>query len=94
MATGTSEYKMQVEGPEDWAKWKWHVSILLRAHALEDIVDGTRRCPELAVNADTTIQQAHHQWLKDDAKAASLLASTLGKTVAELVLICNRASEI
>jgi len=97
MATGTSEYKMQVdklEGPEDWAKWKWHVSMLLRAYTLEDIVDGTRRCPELAVNADTTVQQAHYQWLKDDAKAASLLASTLGKTVAELVLTCNRASEI
>ena len=30
----------------------------------------------------------------DDAKAASLLASALGKTIAELVLTCTSAAEI
>ena len=91
MAAGSNEYKIQVdklEGPEDWAKWKWHVSMLLRAYVLEDIVDGKRKCPEIGETA------AYQQWLRDDAKAASLLAGTLGKTVAELVLVCRHASEI
>ncbi|XP_050516143.1 uncharacterized protein LOC126891004 [Diabrotica virgifera virgifera] len=66
--------------------------MLLRAYAFEDIVIGTCRCPEVAGNS--TPLEKHQQWLKDDAKAASLLAGTLGKTVAELVLTCTHASEI
>uniref|UniRef100_A0A6P7F9V9 Uncharacterized protein LOC114327229 n=1 Tax=Diabrotica virgifera virgifera TaxID=50390 RepID=A0A6P7F9V9_DIAVI len=97
MATSNNDYKIQVdklEGPEDWAKWKWHVSMLLRAYALEDIVNGTCKCPEVAENSTSLEVEKHQQWLKDDAKAASLLAGTLGKTVAELVLTCTHASEI
>ncbi len=56
MATG-SDYKIQVdklEGPEDWAKWKWHISIVLRAYELEDIVNSSRACPDLGVYATAT----------------------------------------
>uniref|UniRef100_A0A6P7GLL2 Uncharacterized protein LOC114338270 n=1 Tax=Diabrotica virgifera virgifera TaxID=50390 RepID=A0A6P7GLL2_DIAVI len=97
MATSNNDYKIQVdklEGPEDWAKWKWHVSMLLRAYALEDIVNGTCKCPEVAGNSTSMEVEKHQQWLKDDAKAVSLLAGKLGKTVADLVLTCTHACEI
>uniref|UniRef100_A0A6P7GA97 Uncharacterized protein LOC114339609 n=1 Tax=Diabrotica virgifera virgifera TaxID=50390 RepID=A0A6P7GA97_DIAVI len=97
MATSNNDYKIQVdklEGPKDWEKWKWHVSMLLRAYALEDIVNGMRKCPEVTANSTSLEVEKHQQWLKDDAKAASLLAGTLGKTVVELVLTCTHASEI
>ncbi|XP_072380862.1 uncharacterized protein [Diabrotica undecimpunctata] len=97
MATSNNDYKIQIdklEGPEDWAKWKWHVSMLLRSYALEDIVNGMCKCPEVSEDSTSAEIQKHQQWLKDDAKTASLLAGTLGKTVAELVLTCTHASEI
>uniref|UniRef100_A0A6P7GYK4 Uncharacterized protein LOC114348089 n=1 Tax=Diabrotica virgifera virgifera TaxID=50390 RepID=A0A6P7GYK4_DIAVI len=57
-------------------------------------MNGTCKCPEVAGNSTSLEVEKHQQWLKDDAKAASLLAGTLGKTVAELMLTCTHASEI
>lgn len=44
---------------EDWATWKWHVSMLLPWYVLVDIVDGTpRKCPTLSEKA-TTAEKRH-----------------------------------
>jgi hypothetical protein len=92
-----SEYKVQVdklEGPEDWSKWKWHILMILRAYELEDIVNGSKKRPELSENPEEKDRKAYQKWMIDDAKAASLLAGALGKSVAELVLTCTNANEI
>jgi hypothetical protein len=30
------------EGSDDWPKWKWQILMLLHAHYLEGITDGSR----------------------------------------------------
>ncbi|XP_047115896.1 uncharacterized protein LOC124795858 [Schistocerca piceifrons] len=95
--TASSDYKVSIdklEGPDDWAKWKWHISMVLRAYGLEDIINGTRERVELPQDATSEQKEAYVEWLKDDAKAASLIASALSKPVAELVLTCKNAKEI
>jgi len=54
----TSDFKVQIEkleGLDDWPKWKWQILMLLRAHCLEGITDGSRKCPVLP--ADAQLQQ-------------------------------------
>ncbi|KAK9701935.1 Zinc knuckle [Popillia japonica] len=93
----SSECKVSVdklEGPNDWAKWKWHMSMVLRSYGLEDIVSGVRKCVVLPVEPKEEEKTLYAAWQKDDAKAASLLASAVSRSVAELVLTCNNAKEI
>jgi len=68
--------------------------MLLRAHCLEGITDGSRKCPHPA--SDTQAQQIKElkEWRQDDAKAASIIAYTLSKSVAELLLTCTSAKDI
>lgn len=92
-----NDYKVNVdrlEGPEDWAKWKWHISMVLRSHGLEDVINGIRQPVELPTEPTNEQKAAYAAWQKDDAKGASLIASALSKPVAELVLTCNNAKEI
>jgi len=52
----TSDFKVKIEkldGPDDWRKWKWQILMLLRAHCLEGIIDGSRKCPVLPADAQT-----------------------------------------
>jgi len=52
----TSDFKVQIEkleGPEDSSKWKLQILMLLRAHCLEDITNGSRKCPVLPVDAQS-----------------------------------------
>ncbi|KAK9746377.1 hypothetical protein QE152_g6143 [Popillia japonica] len=91
----SSECKVSVdklEGPNDWAKWKWHMSMVLRSYGLEDIVSGVRKCVVLPVEPKEEEKTLYVAWQKDDAKAASLLASAVSRSVAELVLTCNNAN--
>ena len=53
MAT-TRNVKVKVkklEGPEYLPKWKWKILMLLRAHCLKGITDGSRKCPVLLADA-------------------------------------------
>jgi len=46
----TSDFRGQIEkleGPDDWLKLKWQILMLLHAHCLEGITDGSRKCPVL-----------------------------------------------
>ncbi|XP_047000554.1 uncharacterized protein LOC124616295 [Schistocerca americana] len=93
----SGDYKISIdklEGPEDWAKWKWHISMVLCSYRLEDIINGTRERVELPQDATSAQKEAYVEWHKDDAKAGSLIASALSKPVAELVLTCKNAKEI
>ncbi|XP_047106252.1 uncharacterized protein LOC124775464 [Schistocerca piceifrons] len=67
---------------------------VLRSCGLEDIVNGTRERVELPQDATSEQKEAYVEWHKDDAKAASLIASGLSKPVTELVLTCKNAKEI
>jgi hypothetical protein len=93
----TSDFKVQIEklvGPDDWPKWKWHILMLLHANYLEDIIDGSRNCPVLPADAKTKQTKELTEWRQDDAKAASVIACTQSKSVAELVLTCINAKDI
>jgi hypothetical protein len=42
----TSDFKVQIQkldGPDDWPKRKWKILMLLHAHCLEDITDGSQK---------------------------------------------------
>jgi UTP:GlnB (protein PII) uridylyltransferase len=93
----TSEFKVQIEkleGPEDWSKWKWQILMLLHAHCLEYITNGSRKCPVLPVDAQSQQTKELTEWRQDDTKAASIIACTLSKSVAELVWTCTSAKDI
>ena len=82
----------KLEGPDDWAKWKWHINMVFQAHALVDIINGTRKCSERGTTSESKI--AVQKWYQDDAKAASIIAIALNSVTAELVLTCTNAFEI
>jgi hypothetical protein len=84
----------KLEGPEDWSKWKWQILMLLRAHCLEDIIDGSRNCPVLPEDPHPQQTKELNERRQDDAKAASIIACALSKSVAELVLTCTNAKDI
>ncbi|XP_049840470.1 uncharacterized protein LOC126285208 [Schistocerca gregaria] len=93
----SSDYEVSIhklEGPEDWAKRKWHISIVLLSYGLKDITNGTRECVELPQDATSAQREAYVEWHKDDAKEAGLIARALSGLVAELVLTCKNAKEI
>ena len=81
----TTEFKVQVEkleGPEDWAKWKWQMGMLFEQYGLEDIIDGTRTKPAVPNTGISEEQQkAVSEWKKNNARAASLIASAVSKSV-------------
>jgi len=97
MAATSSDFKVKVEkleGPDDWPKWKWQVLMVLRANCLESLIDGSRKCPVLSTDAQSQEKKELTEWLQDDARAASLIACALSKSVAELVLTCTKARDI
>jgi UTP:GlnB (protein PII) uridylyltransferase len=93
----TSDFKVQIEklnGPDFWPKWKWQILMLLHAHCLEGITDGSQKCPILPEDAQPQQKEELTEWRQDDAKATSIIACMLSKSVAELVLTCTSAKDI
>ena len=68
--------------------------MLLRAHCLEGITDGSQKCPVLPADAQPQQTKELTEWRQDDAKAASIIACALSKSVAELALTCTNAKDI
>ena len=82
----------KLSGPDDWAKWKWTMQHVLKAHQLEEIVSGAEGKP--AVTAEESSREARTKWNTRDARAVSLIATALGDSIARLVLTCDTAHEI
>ncbi|KAL0269596.1 UNVERIFIED_CONTAM: hypothetical protein PYX00_007274 [Menopon gallinae] len=78
----------------DWNKWKWQMDMLLRSYGLDTLVYGTRKCPVVSEDSTNEEKREQQKWMKDDAKAASLIACSLSRNIAELVLTCKHANEI
>jgi hypothetical protein len=68
--------------------------MLLCAHCLEGIINGSRKCPVLPADAQPRQTKELIEWQQDDAKAARIIACTLSKSVVELVLTCTNAKDI
>jgi hypothetical protein len=68
--------------------------MVLRANCLESLIDGSRKCPVLPPDAQSQEKKELTEWFQDDARAASLIACALSKSVAELVLTCTKAKDI
>ena len=90
----TSDFKVQIESPDDWPKWKWQILMILRVHCLEGITDGSRKCPVLPADAQPQQKKELTEWWQVDTKAASITACTVSNSVAELVLTCTSATDI
>ncbi|KAL0281595.1 UNVERIFIED_CONTAM: hypothetical protein PYX00_002534 [Menopon gallinae] len=70
------------------------MDMLLRSHGLDTLVYGTRKCPLVGEDSTNEEKREQQKWMKDDAKAASLIACSLSRNIAELVLTCKHANEI
>ena len=93
----SNDFKINVEeleGPDDWAEWKWQIEMLFRTHDLEPVVAEDAREPTVSDPATEAELKARKRWLKDDAKAASMISAALGKSIGELVLACSSAKGI
>lgn len=90
----TKVFVDKLESSKDWAKWKWHMGMVFRAHGLELLVDGTMECPVVGETPTVVQTKAVAEWQKNDAKAASIIASALSNSVAELVLTCETSNDI
>ncbi|KAL0280832.1 UNVERIFIED_CONTAM: hypothetical protein PYX00_002008 [Menopon gallinae] len=69
------------------------MDMLLRSHGLDTLVYGTRKCPVVGEDSTNEEKREQQKWMKDDAKAASLIACSLSRNIAELVLTCKHANE-
>ena len=84
-----ADFKIKVEKlsrVEDWQKWKWQVTLAIKASGLETIVLGTKPRPD-----ETKVDEVNN-WNMEDAKAMSLLASTLNSPFSELVFTCSTSN--
>lgn len=90
----TRTHVEKLEGPEDWPKWKWHIKMVLRSLELEGIVSGAIQKPKLGRDPSTDDKKKISEWEKEDAKAASVLASAMSKQISDLVLTCTSAKDI
>jgi len=93
----TSDFKVHIqklEGPDDWPKWKQQILMLVCAHCLEGITDESQKCPVLPADAQPQQKKVLIEWQQDDTKAASIIACTLSKSVAEFMLTCTGAKDI
>ncbi|KAL0277244.1 UNVERIFIED_CONTAM: hypothetical protein PYX00_004597 [Menopon gallinae] len=70
------------------------MDMLLRSYGLDTLVYGTRKCPVVGEDSTNEEKREQQKWMKDDAKAASLIACSLSRNIAELVLTCKHANEI
>ena len=68
--------------------------MLLHAHCLEGFTDRLRKCPVLPADAQPQQKRELSEWRQNAAKTASIIACTLSKSVAELVLTCASAKDI
>lgn len=84
----------ELEGPDNWPKWKCQIVMLLRAYCLEGITVGSRKCPVLLADAQPQQTKEPTDWRQDDAKAASFIACTLGMSVVKLVLTCTGVKDV
>lgn len=77
---------MKLEGAQNWNVWNFQVSVLLRDLGVYEIADGTKVKPEAEADLRT--------WLKEDAKAQSLIVTRLSESVMLHVLTCTSAAEM
>jgi hypothetical protein len=68
--------------------------MLLHAYCLEGITDRLQKCPVLPADAQPQQKRELTEWRQDDAKTASIIACTLSRSVAVLVLTCASAKDI
>lgn len=69
--------------------WKFEITQLLMAHGLEDLIDGSRPRPPGERTAD-----AVKVWVKDNAKAMSLISTTMERTQLQGLITCTTANEM
>ena len=94
----STEVKLNIEtlrGADDWIQWKWQMNLILRAHGLETIVNGSRVCLVLTEEANEDQRKKVSVWEMDTARAASFIAPNPSRPLADLVLtldvnVCSR----
>ena len=82
-----AELKVKIDklsGPETWNKWKWELKM-----TFNEIYR-----PELKSDSSEIEKQRYAEWCRENAKAASLIASALTPHVANYVLTYTNAKDI
>lgn len=69
--------------------WKFQVNTLFVAHGIRDIVGGERAMPTGAGQ-----ETAKKTWIKDNARAMFLIASSIESEQLESLLVCSTAKEM
>lgn len=73
----------------DYLTWKFEITQLLVAHGLDDLLDGSRPQP-----AGEKILPAVKAWIKENAKALSLMSSAMEKKQVLSLITCTTAKEM
>lgn len=73
----------------DFQTWKFEVKQLLVAYGLEDLIEGTREKP-----AGEATNAAVKTWIKDNAKAMSVIASSLEREQLRGLTTCTTAKDM
>lgn len=68
--------------------WKFRLNTILVAHAMQDVVNGTRAMPADAGS------DAGKKWVKDNAKAMCFMSSSVKDSQLECLLNCTTAKEM
>ena len=86
---------LQLEGPENFNKWKFVLKTALEARGIWDIVEGKRKEPALVTDAQgRTNSEAINKWKMENAKAKSMIIGTLAPRMLCHVETCNNADEV
>lgn len=73
----------------DFSIWKFEMLQLLMAHGLEDLIEDIRERPE-GERANATVKT----WVKDNAKAMSLISSSMERKQLQGLITCTTAREM
>lgn len=68
--------------------WKFQITAVLTANEIYDVVDGSRTMPEDRLGPNENLAK---EWVKDNAKATAIIASSMEYTQMETVFVCKTA---
>ena len=87
---------LQLEGPENFNKWKFVLKTALEARGIWDIVEGKRKEPALVTNqaGAVTNQDDVNKWKIENARAKSMIIGTLAPRMLCHIETCSNADDV
>ncbi|KAK9687753.1 hypothetical protein QE152_g36031 [Popillia japonica] len=73
---------------ESYQIWKFQIMVVFKAYGLADVVDGSSSLEKLTKAEEKDV------WLKKDAKAQKIIATTIEKKLMMYIINCERAKDM